>query len=715
MWTTIKTSKIGNLNGIGISEKGKLLVLISDRREGAFYEISDSGSLVKLVDVNAHYGKFEFIQTENKTVFFGDGVASLIYQDTGKYVNQKVNMGARTGKVADGDRLYAFGDRVNGQLVDFGVDPRSVQKVDFNYMPHKDSFFEGAVLKGNYLYFLDREGAKIWFRESKDGEKIRYAVWQFNFETGEKIDISADLQGLSMRGFPYGEIRDLISNPEKTKLWVSTQEGVFEADISQDDPTAIAWTKILSANGNIRIEYSDGKLFCIGRSTDTVGIGVYQGRPGQWAYSTRFPNTQPIDKLVCINGVAYLQQRIGDVLAFDLKSLNWKDASAVKKATYLNVGEVTCAAESPEGLYVATTTDLHQITPTGVKTLATLPYEVQDISYGGGKVYMVAKYHLLVYAEGTLVTIPIVVDLDPAGNEILVKPGDKASFKVSVGKNFVAVLVDKTIFVYDVAELDQIAYRKIDASYLTDIAVTDDRIYVTGFNNRGMDGIPVQVPVVREYSIDSDSEIVQTRSLWNYNSQELRTNMADTRAWNIHAVNGKLCIQFESAGGNSILRWNGKDLSTNTIVTGDRFSHAYNTASPHIMYFCVVDIESWEVERGQFILARLRRGGKGNTCRAKGIYSPDGQTIYTAMLSGAYIDQRDLMYFAGQRVAEYNGGDAAFLKVSGDWKRRNFWLTPGNGEPIYISDRFALVLTDSPNLPTTDGSTLEKGCYLIEW
>jgi hypothetical protein len=154
--------------------------------------------------------------------------------------------------------------------------------------------------------------------------------------------------------------------------------------------------------------------------------------------------------------------------------------------------------------------------------------------------------------------------------------------------------------------------------------------------------------------------------------------MADSRLYRVVVgSDGRVVVLGESAGGNSIYRWNGKDLSTSTIVGTDMYNKAYNTASNHILYYSKIDPSNGNVLAGQFTLTRLpqSKGLKGNTIRAKdGALAVDKQgRIYISGVSAYGIADRDSNTINGQKISPYAGSDMYFLMVSADLQQRLRW------------------------------------------
>jgi hypothetical protein len=249
-------------------------------------------------------------------------------------------------------------------------------------------------------------------------------------------------------------------------------------------------------------------------------------------------------------------------------------------------------------------------------------------------------------------------------------------------------------------------------SFVTDVAIdpNDQRVYTVGFSNRRNDatGFPVQVPFL--YSLDTKALNIQSKT-WDYDAQTLvrpgldkkgqpatLNDMADSRLYQVViGGDGKLTVAGESAGGNSVFRWNGKslpidsrnDASALTLIAYDAYSNTYNSKSPHMLYYAKVDIATGVVAAGQYAVPRLPakipgQTGLANAFRMKdGGLAVDGQgNIFIAGVSAYGTPERDLNKFNGVTVGPYssaNMDDMIMLMVSPDLKSRLRWTPFAKG------------------------------------
>jgi hypothetical protein len=244
----------------------------------------------------------------------------------------------------------------------------------------------------------------------------------------------------------------------------------------------------------------------------------------------------------------------------------------------------------------------------------------------------------------------------------------------------VAVLRDKTVTLFS-ATGQKIASRKIDRTYVNDLAMdpAGRRIYVVGFSNRNS-GKPVQVSFL--HALDPQNDLKELWRTWDFEAKLLsdpkNNNMADSRLYRVVvASDGQVVVLGESAGGNSIYRWSGKDLTTSTLVSTDMYNTAYNTSSNHILYYGKVNAATGNVVAGQLTLTRLTpaKGYKGNTIRAKdGALAVDKQgRLYIGGVAAYAIAERDSNQINGQQISPYTGSDMYLLMVSADLKQRLRW------------------------------------------
>jgi hypothetical protein len=303
----------------------------------------------------------------------------------------------------------------------------------------------------------------------------------------------------------------------------------------------------------------------------------------------------------------------------------------------------------------------------------------------------------------------------PAGNG----KSEGGQTRVSINRQgLVATVRNNTVSLFDnKGGLKQTL--PIDRTFVTDVAMDPVRpqLYVVGFANRkniNDNNYPVQVPFM--YAFDTAKLNFQWRT-WDYDPNTLNftaigseidpqtgqpkvttvNNMADSRLYRVVVGgDGKIAVLGENAGGNTVFRWNGKDLPKaynlnlykefQTQIKYDAYSDTYNSKSPHMLYFAKVDAVTGVVIAGQDAVPRLPEPKPGQTGLANAFRAKDGAIAVdrqgNLLISGiaAYgTPERDENKFNGEAVATYQGDDMIFLQVSADLKQRLRWTPFGRG------------------------------------
>lgn len=267
-------------------------------------------------------------------------------------------------------------------------------------------------------------------------------------------------------------------------------------------------------------------------------------------------------------------------------------------------------------------------------------------------------------------------------------------------------------------------FIRVEASSttLTDVCIDETYVYVVGWNNR-RNGLPVRIALFRAYTYTEPT--VKWYGVWNYNPSTLDNDMADTMIYAIKKHGNLLFIAGESAGGNTIFRWDGRSLNRKTIISGDKYEHAYQTKSNHITYVGIIDpskIISASVPpndlspvlKGKLFLTR-KQNNDGNTLRARTL-SVTHSNIYVGGVATASIPNRDASFIGTK--APYRGGDASFLTLDHELNRTS-WVTPGHANNvIHFDENNALISTDSKcDHPTNTGTclALSKNTYSVDF
>jgi hypothetical protein len=257
---------------------------------------------------------------------------------------------------------------------------------------------------------------------------------------------------------------------------------------------------------------------------------------------------------------------------------------------------------------------------------------------------------------------------------------DNSPARVSIGRGGkVATLIGRQVTTWD-KQGQQIATKQIPRTYATDLAIMEkyDSVFVSGFsNNKGTNSAgktnPVQIAFVHAYKI---SDLQRKWKVWDYEANTLANteNMADTRIYRISkGKDHNLYVAGESAGGNTIFRWNGQDLKTSRLITTDPYNTAWNTASSHIGYIAKINPNNGYVNRGQMVLARLISNNKGNTWKARAITTDEEGNVYVGGVTACCTIARSIRKVGGQEIGDYKGGESNLLVLSPNFKTRRLW------------------------------------------
>ncbi|MBW4522056.1 MAG: SBBP repeat-containing protein [Scytolyngbya sp. HA4215-MV1] len=276
--------------------------------------------------------------------------------------------------------------------------------------------------------------------------------------------------------------------------------------------------------------------------------------------------------------------------------------------------------------------------------------------------------------------------LNPQANRVLWSQnqgvGGGASFstgrRVAVGNGGqVATLFNKQVQVFDAAGR-RLGQFSPGGSFVEDIAVdsASGSVIVTGYTQKNGGGCSqLQVAFVRSFSYTGVAK--WTNYDWSHaQAFGAQSSCADSRGARV-AIGRDNMLYFagESAGGNSIFRFNPRNLSLAAPnVKYDAYTDPYNTKSNHITYYTKLVPSTGNIVAGQFLLARLKAGG-GNTIRPRAITADEQGNVYVAGASAAAIANRNPvnLSISGQAIGNYSGGDGFLLIVSPNLRNRYIW------------------------------------------
>eukprot|EP00435_Cladocopium_sp_Y103_P041736 s1310_g11.t1 len=259
----------------------------------------------------------------------------------------------------------------------------------------------------------------------------------------------------------------------------------------------------------------------------------------------------------------------------------------------------------------------------------------------------------------------------------------KAMSEVRAGR--VAVIShNRTVAVISVSTGELLHQRFFDYSYVTAVEIfSDHRVAVGAYtNNRATNA--VQIARLETYSADLQTRLTQTWGQFSARQLDDSHNMADTRVYGLALDHSEkhIYVAGESAGGNSIYRWDGLDLQTSTARdTGSPMWMAKSDA--HVGYVGRVRASDGKVLSGTFIAPILRSQQRLNTFRMKGSamqYDDKSKSLYVMGTSTCCIPGRTAFTLAGQRVdggdpAGYAGSDPSLVAFDFALKTRRAWTT----------------------------------------
>lgn len=310
--------------------------------------------------------------------------------------------------------------------------------------------------------------------------------------------------------------------------------------------------------------------------------------------------------------------------------------------------------------------------------LARFSSEVQDmdINRTTGQVVAVGDFGLVSLSS----------DLQQTG---FVKPAFSTSGgnRVAVGDTgAVAWLSKSRVFVYDAAGTVLNAGFVPSGKIIADVAISGSSQTVIVVGESQKDGAPCsqyRAGWMRGYNYAG--QVKWTNYDWN--RDQVGNDCAD--AMPIRTAigrDGKLYMAAESAGGNSVFRWDPRQLSKSIQVKTDMFTNAFNTASNHITFVGKYDAATGNIDQGQFYLSRLSSGA-GNTIKPLGITADEAGNIFLVGQANANFPDRvnrDNPAFPPQLsinntlIGPYSGLDGYMLQISPDFKQRQAAAWTGN-------------------------------------
>jgi hypothetical protein len=555
----------------------------------------------------------------------------------------------------------------------------------------------GMAASGNYFWLGLRDRANDLFKIDKN-PVAKGAIWQItadNLPFYQK-DITEKIGLLNSQGQPFGPLGQICISTDNL-LYASTEQGVWQR--SSLEPT---WKQIWSNFGNVALfPLNDNSILTYNRKTKEILLFKHQS----WY---RLPKISFDIKSACLlDGVLYVSGN-NIVSSIPVNVAKPVEPANPKMATYLNIGRVSSAARLGNNIYLISSVnnelfqmecDTYKMTKVG-----SVNSPVFDMSGSDDNLFIATKAGLFRYnSSQQQLTQLLSISIAPQNT------------RVDSDGSLIAYLVDKTIRVLD-SNYTVLHEINISADYVLDIAIKNGHLYVVGFRNEKNNRVPVQSAFLNCYQIgDTVKQLWQT---WGFLGAELGNDMADTRIYKVVATETEVIILGESAGGNTVYRWNGKDLSTPTLAVSDTYNNPFNSKSPHLAYYAVVDAKTGLVKRGQFSIPRTNSVG-ANTNRVRTL-AYDDNSLYVGSFAASKIDNRDYIKFLGKKPPNYSNGDAGLLKVSADFEAREFWFTPGNGQVVLFDSKVTVisVYAGTPEMPiTANGKNRQSGedAFVIIW
>lgn len=390
------------------------------------------------------------------------------------------------------------------------------------------------------------------------------------------------------------------------------------------------------------------------------------------------------------------------------------DYSSPALAAYVNISSPRAACTNGSKVAIINAEGVWEVEENGTKKLIPNSYhDARDIVAIDGKSYMLAVPTGLVKikTDGT--------------HERVINSSAKSRTRVKFLEGLVIHQSVNTLSIYD-KNLNFKAKHSYGVTEVMDFEYKNKYLYISGYQQQKRLGVPVQIAFLYRMGFDG-TKIFNLPNLpggnqgklWGYNSTNLANDMADTRLNRLHIFGNKLYVLGSVYGGNSIFRWNGKNLITQTLITTDKYTNAAQTRDETKVYTGVVDLTNFSVERGQLAFPRLPSSaglGDGNGNFPKTIYS-NGTNIFVGSSAAYAIPNRDSQLFLGKPISAYRG-DASFLVVPNNLNTRQAWVTPGNGEVLLFTDKFAVLKTGNINdLATNSGTTqvLPTNTYFVKF
>lgn len=676
-----------------IAQEENDVILIS---YGAIFKLDANNQPEKVSDFSK-YGSRNYTVTPSITYcLLGRDLHS---SEIGKFEFKKVISDFGYKIIADGASVAGIDLKLNINLIDKGI----VNQNSFNYSI-KNNNNQTAVLKDNCIYVVDQWGASAAYSADKI-KKPRNAVFKLNLVTNDKQDITYDLPCLNKTGDPYGAVGDIVWH--NNSFVVSTEEGIFRLVNN-------SWKELLDNWGLSKLfVLSNGELLAITSDSNYHVFNLFRNNEWVEVGKIQQDKTISIKNAILKDSIIYIHKSDYSLVAVDISSIQSPTYNKPKVAKYLNIPNIKVACQSEDKIYIAGDDIYQVINGSAVKLSSFVPSL-------GNPIIAIApfKHDILVATSEELRLVKLGASIKIKLNKVTLRTEENTIFCLSDRH---LIVLDETLSVIASGAL----YRNKDKDngkisshdYINDFTVINGIIYAVGFNNGRYGRIPVQIAFLNKYKIENAEIVKIEEKVWGFNASELVDNLADTRAYNIELLDDNhVVVVCEQAGGNGVLRFNGQNLIDKTAYISDIYDDpgTGKTKSAHILWYGVIDIHTNQVVSSRFAVPRNTQKSS-NSNRARTLYTSNGN-IFIGSSSSYKVPHRN-GFFADKKIPTYRGSDASFLEApSTDLKSRN-WFTPGKGEILLYTDKYAIVATDSiGDLPSENNASGDStNTYFIEW
>ncbi len=657
----------------------------------------------------------------------------------------EVNIEALAGATGYGKLLAWTGSKESGMQVwelDLASDVwvrRGSAKTDFP--------FDAPDRVAGFAVTSDGSAFVSYAWAVRDSQGTLPAVWRQR-DTGEWEDATGNLSATTEDGLPialrnatgngWGPMGAITASAAGDTVYASTEQGLFGLAAEGTD-----WNGVAAYTGNSGLSSSPGAFFALRSRVDMYPTPTRRVRLGQpRLYPCKresfqrlaTPDAQLVGALYvaedCSTALDATEQRRLVVLNVD-PSTPYSDRNLVPTwAGYLGGGgddEAVALAYLPDAAGLVAVANIDGEGQIFRRDIEGRP--LSEVSLGGlAEDAAVDPLQGSVVVVGSFGLARVLPDGDTRSWTVPLKGTGK---RVDVGDDgLIVTLADKTVTVHDETGETRTSLV-LERAFVTDLTYSSDSglVYVGGFDNQ-RNGEPVQVPFVVALRV---ADLSQVWKAWGFNPDLLDSDMADARIYRLAmGEDGALYALGETAGGNTMFRWNGQDLSTATSRSFDPQSELTNTKSEHKTYVARLDALSGEVLVGQFAVARLSNGS-GNTVKAEGgsLAADAAGRVFVGGVSAFQMAGRDLNLVDGQAIAPYAGGDASILVISPQFDERIRWTTPsraagkgkvqgiaasgGNAAALITCDGGDMFTLDETSAANPDPDDDKRDVHLMTW